>query len=105
MNRREFIRNTSLAASTLALAPSLSLAADSDFPVVRVPEAKRRFKSPAVEKTIARVQSSIGNKELAWMFGNCFPNTLDTTVDFEMINGRPDTRSEERRVGKECRSR
>ena len=25
------------------------------------------------------------------MFGNCFPNTLDTTVDFEMINGRPDT--------------
>ena len=25
------------------------------------------------------------------MFGNCFPNTLDTTVDFEMVNGRPDT--------------
>lgn len=25
------------------------------------------------------------------MFENCFPNTLDTTVDFEMIDGRPDT--------------
>ncbi len=25
------------------------------------------------------------------MFGNCFPNTLDTTVDFEMTDGRPDT--------------
>ena len=25
------------------------------------------------------------------MFENCFPNTLDTTVDFEMVNGRPDT--------------
>ena len=91
MNRREFIRNTTLAASTVMLAPSLTLAAGTDFPVVRVAEAKRRFKSAAVERTIARVQSSIGNKELAWMFGNCFPNTLDTTVDFEVINGKPDT--------------
>ena len=91
MNRREFIRNTSLAASTVLLAPSLTLAAETNFPAVRVAEAKRRFKSAAVERTIARVQSSIGNKELAWMFGNCFPNTLDTTVDFEMVNGRPDT--------------
>jgi hypothetical protein len=73
------------------LAPSLTLAAGTGFPVVRVSEAKRKFKSAAVERTIERVQSSIGNKELAWMFGNCFPNTLDTTVDFEVVNGRPDT--------------
>jgi meiotically up-regulated gene 157 (Mug157) protein len=91
MNRRTFIQNTSLVASSLMLVPSLTLAAETDFPVVRSPEAKRRFKSPAVERTIARIQSSIGNKELAWMFGNCFPNTLDTTVDFAMVNGRPDT--------------
>jgi meiotically up-regulated gene 157 (Mug157) protein len=91
MNRRTFIRNTSLLASTLAFAPSTTWAADPNFPVVRTPEAKRKFKSPAVEKIITQVQSTIGNKELAWMFGNCFPNTLDTTVDFEMINGRPDT--------------
>ena len=91
MNRRKFLRNTSLAASTLALAPALTWAAAAAFPVVRVPEAKRKFKSAAVERTIARVQSTIGNKELAWMFGNCFPNTLDTTVDFEVVNGRPDT--------------
>ena len=25
------------------------------------------------------------------MFENCFPNTLDTTVDFEILEGRPDT--------------
>jgi len=25
------------------------------------------------------------------MFSNCFPNTLDTTVEFEMVGGRPDT--------------
>ncbi len=91
MTRRQFICNTSLAASTLALTPSLSLAAENDFPVVRTPEAKRRFTSPAVEKTIAQVQSSIRNKELAWMFGNCFPNTLDTTVDFSIMDGKPDT--------------
>ncbi|MGA2174920.1 MAG: glycoside hydrolase family 125 protein [Verrucomicrobiota bacterium] len=90
MNRREFIRNTSLIASTAVLGLAAG-AAQSQFPVVRVPEAKRRFKSVAVERAIARVKSSIGNKELAWMFENCFPNTLDTTVDFEMIDGRPDT--------------
>lgn len=91
LNRREFIRNTSLAASTFMLAPSLGWAAENSFPVVRVPAAKRKFTSPAVEKVIAQVQSSIGNHELAWMFGNCFPNTLDTTVEFEMLDGRPDT--------------
>ncbi|MEI9962682.1 MAG: glycoside hydrolase family 125 protein [Limisphaerales bacterium] len=91
MNRREFIRNTTLAASSLGFMPSLTWAAETSFPLVRVSEAKRKFKSPAIEKIIGKVQSSIGNKELAWMFGNCFPNTLDTTVDFEVINGRPDT--------------
>ena len=25
------------------------------------------------------------------MFENCFPNTLDTTIDFEIIDGKPDT--------------
>jgi len=90
MNRREFIQHTVLIASATAIAPNL-FAAEKSFPVVRVPESKRKFKSAAVEKTIAKVQSSIGNKELAWMFGNCFPNTLDTTVDFETVNGKPDT--------------
>jgi uncharacterized protein len=90
MNRRNFIRNASLMAAGAALARS-GLAAESDFPVVRVPEARRKFKSAAVEATIQRVQASIGNAELGWLFGNCFPNTLDTTVEFEMIGGRPDT--------------
>src|SRR5580692_6797911 len=95
MKRRDFIRNASLATAGLALAPWQSSAAGmetiSNFPVVRIPGAQRKFKSPAVEKIIAEVQSSIGNREIAWMFGNCFPNTLDTTVDFGSFNGRPDT--------------
>ncbi len=90
MNRREFVRTTSLAATGVLLS-SVSLAADAGFPVVRTPEAKRKFTSPAVERAIAQIKAACGNPELAWMFENCFPNTLDTTVDFEMIDGRPDT--------------
>ena len=90
MTRRNFLQTTSLAAAGLMLTPP-ARAAESGFPVVRIPEAKRKFKSEAVEKTIEKIQSSIGNRELAWMFGNCFPNTLDTTVDFGTVDGRPDT--------------
>ncbi len=59
--------------------------------MVRTPEGERNFKSKSVEKIIAEIKNNIGNKELAWMFENCFPNTLDTTVEFEMIDGKPDT--------------
>ncbi len=90
MQRRKFIQQTALA-GTAILASKYATAGTSDFPVVRVAEGQRKFKSVAVEKLIAEIQSNIGNKEIAWMFGNCFPNTLDTTVDFEMINGKPDT--------------
>ncbi len=62
-----------------------------EFPVVRTPVAKRKFQSKAVEAAIAEFKSKVKNKELAWLFENCFPNTLDTTVDFERRNGRPDT--------------
>jgi glucokinase len=44
MNRREFIRNTSLLAST-AMLGSVAGAADTDFRSCGWPEAKRRFKS------------------------------------------------------------
>ena len=90
MNRREFIRNTTIAASALALAP-VSFAATTGFPLVRTPENKRKFKSVAVERAIEQMHAKAGNKELAWMFENCFPNTLDTTVDFAVVDGRPDT--------------
>jgi meiotically up-regulated gene 157 (Mug157) protein len=90
MTRRQFIQNTTLAAAGALLVPRLQ-AADSAFPTVRTPESKRKFKSIAVEHIIQRVHEQVGNRELAWMFENCFPNTLDTTVDFTMVDGRPDT--------------
>jgi meiotically up-regulated gene 157 (Mug157) protein len=52
---------------------------------------QRRFVSHAVEETISRVKAEIGDPELAWMFENCYPNTLDTTVQFSETAGRPDT--------------
>ncbi|MDE2318007.1 MAG: glycoside hydrolase family 125 protein, partial [Xanthomonadaceae bacterium] len=57
----------------------------------RPPPARRRFSSAAVEAEIARVQARIGDPELAWLFGNCYPNTLDTTVHIGTLRGKPDT--------------
>ncbi|MEO6849451.1 MAG: glycoside hydrolase family 125 protein, partial [Mucilaginibacter sp.] len=45
----------------------------------------------AVEDTITKVKASIKDPELAWLFENCYPNTLDTTVKYKENNGRPDT--------------
>lgn len=75
----------------MALSKYSFSAAKDEFPVVRTPEASRKFKSNAIEQTIINIKSSIASKELGWLFENCFPNTLDTTVDFEIINGKPDT--------------
>jgi meiotically up-regulated gene 157 (Mug157) protein len=50
------------------------------FTIRRPPEAERRFVSLGVESTIERIGSQVRDPELAWLFGNCFPNTLDTTV-------------------------
>ena len=58
------------------------------------PSVKNRlFTSNAVEAKIDEVASLLANKRLAWMFVNCFPNTLDTTVHFteKDENGNSDT--------------
>ena len=41
---------------------------------------ERLFRSEAVDAKIQEVCSQLTNPKLAWMFANCFPNTLDTTV-------------------------
>jgi meiotically up-regulated gene 157 (Mug157) protein len=62
-----------------------------DFTSRRPPPGERRFLSRAVEDAILRVSEDIADPELAWLFQNCFPNTLDTTVEFGMLDGKPDT--------------
>jgi len=62
-----------------------------DFSSRRPPPGDRRFTSRAVEETLRRVSNDIADPELAWLFQNCFPNTLDTTVDSGTLDGKPDT--------------
>ncbi|MFO7892282.1 MAG: glycoside hydrolase family 125 protein [Longimicrobiales bacterium] len=57
----------------------------------RPPPEERNFTSPAVESTIERVKADIARPDLARLFEQCFPNTLDTTVQVGERSGRPDT--------------
>lgn len=53
--------------------------------------SERLFVSKRIDEEVGRIQAMLKHPKLAWMFGNCFPNTLDTTVRFAMQNGKPDT--------------
>ena len=63
----------------------------NDFVSQRPELSKRKFVSTAVENTIKKVKKSIADPELAWIFENCSPNTLDTTVNHYQKNGKPYT--------------
>lgn len=54
----------------------------TDYVSQRPAQGERLFHSDAVEAKIVEVQKLLTNPRLAWMFVNCFPNTLDTTVHF-----------------------
>ena len=91
LNRRETL-STLAGLGFTAVASGLARADSSGpFESQRPPVAERCYVSEAVESTISRVKSSIKDSELAWMFENCYPNTLDTTVDYEEIDGKPDS--------------
>ena len=90
MDRRTFVKGAALVGTSLLL-QNPSFAFSSAFPVVRPPLAARRFKSKAVEQAITTFKRQVKDPELGWLFENCFPNTLDTTVTFKTSNGRPDT--------------
>lgn len=73
------------------LLSKFSFAEMPGFPLVRTSPGKRRFQSKSVEKAIAEFGAKVKDKELVWLFNNCFPNTLDTTVTFQMKDNKPDT--------------
>ncbi|MDE6345601.1 MAG: glycoside hydrolase family 125 protein [Muribaculaceae bacterium] len=105
MNKQTFYRPIlSIAAATLAISSlnatagvaaasaATETAVTAKYNTSRRPApSDRLFVSQAVEKEIERVKSMLTNPQLAWMFENCFPNTLDTTVHFRMLDGKPDT--------------
>ena len=64
---------------------------DEKYESKRPTVADRHFTSEVVEKLIEQIKQDITDPKLRWMFENCYPNTLDTTVKFQIKNGRPDT--------------
>ena len=92
MRRNDFIKNSALLTAGIAISNlSFGKGQKSEFPIVRVAKDKRNFTSLAVENAITAFQKKVKNPELCWLFGNSFPNTLDTTVFYEEKNGKPDT--------------
>lgn len=94
MNRRNFMRSAGLLTSGLLLSQTSTFASaqlSTKFISKRPAKDKRTFTSKAVESLLKEVKATIADEELAWMFENCYPNTLDTTVDYELIEGKPDT--------------
>lgn len=57
----------------------------------RKPVGERLFSSQAIENEINRISGLLNNPKLKWMFTNCFPNTLETTVHYRIKDGKPDT--------------
>ena len=75
-----------------ALLPPARIAAETPAPATGRPKpADRRFHSEAVEQYIRKIRARIPDPALAQLFENCFPNTLDTTVEPGTFEGAPDT--------------
>ena len=84
-------QNTFAHLSETAEKGAAGVAASLQYTCQRPPLAKRQFTSDAVEKAITTTKAKLKDPKLAWMFENCFPNTLDTTCEHSMKNGKPDT--------------
>ncbi len=103
VTRREFIKKSGLAIAAAAMSGSPlkammnvgqkegKVGGAKEYVTRRPGPENRNFTSKAVEEVIVSVKKQLKDPKLAWMFENCFPNTLDTTVDFNMVDGKPDT--------------
>ena len=104
VTRRDFIKKSGLAIAAAAMSGSplkammgnngqgsgASAAADG-YVCQRPKPEERHFTSKAVEEVIAGTKKKLKDPKLAWMFENCFPNTLDTTVRYRKTDGKDDT--------------
>src|SRR3984957_5403803 len=105
MTRRGLLRTAATTAMGLAVYGIDAEAQAVQTPAVELPEVKapwdmskgrppvseRHFSSPAVEEFLVGRKAHIADPELATLFVNCFPNTLDTTVETGTFEGEPDT--------------
>jgi uncharacterized protein len=94
VTRRQFIYTTGIATAgtSMGIGPKMfSNPFAMSYISHRPPLSERKFTSEAVERTITRIRKQLSDEELAWMFENCFPNTLDTTIKHYNLDGKPDT--------------
>lgn len=89
MKRRDFIWNTGILSTALILNSKRSFSAWTEPQSRRPSLSNRKFRSEAVEAAIKEFKLGVRNEKLGWLFENCFPNTLDTTVFFDASG--PDT--------------
>ena len=74
-----------------SFAESIALPADNIRVSRRPPVGERLFSSETIEKKIKEVTKLLKEAPyLAWMFENCFPNTLDTTVHYSVAENGDD---------------
>ncbi|MDR1202185.1 MAG: glycoside hydrolase family 125 protein [Tannerellaceae bacterium] len=102
--RRNFLRTGSLSLAGLLVGENVYSAVTSsdvnklfsssttdNFVSLRPAPGERKFRSKIVDEIIAAYKKRIKDTKLAWMFENCYPNTLDTTCEYALKNGRPDS--------------
>ncbi len=72
----------------------IRMTADASIPVgqsKRPPVGQRLFSSQVIDQKIEEVkQQLVDNPYLAWMFENCFPNTLETTAHYSKLSDGDD---------------
>jgi meiotically up-regulated gene 157 (Mug157) protein len=94
ITRRSVLKNGGVSFAAFAASsvlPGLAIDQKSLFSSKRPEPSARKFQSAAVEAFILETSRQIADAELAAMFTNCFPNTLDTTVEVGEFEGKPDT--------------
>ncbi|HXM36018.1 MAG TPA: glycoside hydrolase family 125 protein, partial [Pyrinomonadaceae bacterium] len=96
IQRRQMLVGLAYTAAGVALGADQGLARpfvspQAGFKSTRPAPPQRKFTSEAVEAKIIEIKAAIAEPEIAWLFENCFPNTLDTTITFDTRDSRPDT--------------
>src|SRR5215469_12401310 len=90
LSRRTILRTMALTTAAAYMPPAVTFA-ESAFASKRPAPSARKFRSKAVDAAIDATAAKLRDPELAWLFSNCLPNTLDTTVEFGSFEGKPDT--------------
>ncbi len=74
--RIKFMKNIKLLLIVIILSSNITIQNRPD-------PNKRKFRCYEVDKYIEEVKSQFKNHDLAIIYENCFPNTLDTTVEYD----------------------